>query len=115
MKECVLFIPRVVRIAVLFVIAGAFATGAFAEDTRKAKSEVKPVFPELARKMNLSGTVKVQIEISPAGAVTSAKALGGHPLFIDSAVEAVKRWKFESASSTTSQIVEFKFNNPSSR
>jgi TonB family protein len=104
--------PRVLRLAVLFMFIATFAAVAAAEDGRKVKSEAKPAYPELARKMNLTGVVKVQIEISPAGTVTSAKALGGHPLFIDSAVDAVKKWRFEPASSPTSQIVEFKFTNP---
>jgi protein TonB len=103
---------RVLRIAVFSLIIGLFAISGFAEDGRKAKSEAKPVYPELARKMNLTGTVKVQIDIAPAGNVTSAKALGGHPLFIDSAVDAAKKWRFEPASGTTTQILEFRFTNP---
>lgn len=104
---------RVIRIAVFSLIIGLFAISGFAEDGRKAKSETKPVYPELARKMNLTGIVKVQIDISPTGSVTSAKALGGHPLFIDSAVEAAKKWRFEPASGPTTQILEFRFSNPS--
>jgi TonB family protein len=100
-----------IRGAVLLALLAVFSIGAFAEDNRKAKSEVKPPFPELAKKMNLSGTVKVQVEISPSGTVTSAKAIGGHPLFIDAAVDAVKKWRFEPAPTATSQVVEFKFTN----
>lgn len=104
---------RVLRIAVFSLLIGFFAISGFAQEGRKVKSEVKPVYPELARKMNLTGTVKVQIDISPAGAVTSAKAVGGHPVFIESAVDAAKKWRFESANSTTTQVLEFRFTNPS--
>jgi TonB family protein len=103
-----------IRIAVFFVLIAVFSTAGFAED-RKAKSEVKPVYPELARRMNLTGTVKMQIEISPAGTVTSAKALGGHPVLIDSAADAVRKWRFEPASTATSQVVEFKFVSPNAQ
>lgn len=103
--------PRVVRFVLLTAVIGALGI-AGAQETRKAKSEVKPAFPELARKMNLSSTVKVQVEISPAGTVTSAKALGGHPMFLDSAVEAAKKWRFEPSQEATSQVIEFKFVNP---
>lgn len=89
-----------------------FSVGAFGQEGRKAKNEVKPAYPELARKMNLAGVVKVQVEISPAGTVTSAKALGGHPLFIDAAVDAVRKWRFETSPNATTQVVEFKFANP---
>jgi TonB family protein len=98
--------------AILFALLAVFSVGAFAEDSRKSKNEVKPPYPELARKMSLSGTVKVQVEISPTGTVTSAKAVGGHPLFIDAAVDAARKWRFEPAPSATSQILEFKFANP---
>jgi TonB family protein len=100
-----------VRSAVLMVLVGLFAVSGIAEE-RKSKSEIKPAYPELAKKMNLSGVVKVQVEISPAGTVTSAKALGGHPVFIDSALDAVRKWRFEPSQSPTEQIVEFKFVNP---
>ena len=99
------------RIAVFFAVVAAFTSAGFAED-RKAKSEVKPVYPELARRMNLTGVVKMQIEISPAGTVTSAKAVGGHPLLIESATDAVRKWRFEPAQAASTQIVEFKFVNP---
>jgi TonB family protein len=103
-----------VRSAVFIVLVGFFAVSGRAEE-RKSKSEIKPAYPELAKKMNLSGVVKVQVEISPTGTVTSAKALGGHPIFIDSALDAVRKWRFEAASSATEQIVEFKFVNPNSQ
>jgi TonB family protein len=103
------------RVAVFFAIVAIFSVAGFAEEGRKAKSEVKPVYPELARKMNLSGTVKVQIEISPAGTVTSAKAIGGHPVFIDSALDASRKWRFEAAPNATSQVIEFKFTNPANQ
>lgn len=89
-------------------LLAAASTTALAED-RKAKSKVSPAYPELAKKMNVSGTVKVEIVITPAGAVKSAKALGGHPLLIESAVEAVKKWKFEPASDETTQVIAFDF------
>jgi len=107
--------PRLFCGIVLFTIMAVFSVSALAQDARKSKSEYKPVFPELAKKMNISGVVKVQVEISPAGMVTSAKALGGHPLFIDSAVDAVKKWRFEPSPSATSQVVEFKFVNPNNQ
>lgn len=87
---------------------------AHAQEARKVKSDVKPAFPEMARKMNLSSTVKVQVEISPAGTVTSAKALGGHPMFLEAATDAAKKWRFEPSTESTTQVIEFKFINPSS-
>jgi TonB family protein len=81
------------------------------ETTRKVKSRVDPLYPELARKMRISGTVKLQLVISKDGSVKSTKVIGGPPLLIDASVDAVKRWKFEESKDETTQPVEFKYNN----
>ncbi len=79
------------------------------EITRKVKSRVSPSYPDLARRMMITGVVKVAVVVSPNGSVKSTKVIGGHPLLCDAAVDAVKKWKFEPASDETSGIVEFKF------
>ncbi len=97
-------------IALLAVMVAAQTASAQEESTRKVKTRVAPTYPELARKMNVSGIVKVQIVIAANGTVKSAKALGGHPLLIEPAVDAVKRWKYEPAKDDTTTIVQFNFN-----
>jgi len=103
------------------VILLVFLTGsvlgtkpAFADEEnggRKVKSKVSPQYPELARKLNLSGTVKVEVVISANGTVKSTKIIGGHPLLVESAVDAIKRWRYEPASADTTTVVEFHFTN----
>ena len=77
---------------------------------RKVKSKVAPIFPDLARRMRLSGAVKVEIVIAPNGSVKNTKVIGGHPLLVDPAVDAVKKWRFEPASEETTETIEFKFS-----
>ena len=98
----------IVRGALVAVIVAGIAPSARAED-RKLKTEVKPSYPELAKKMNVSGTVRVEVVITPAGTVKSAKALGGHPLLIDPSVDAAKKCRFETASGETTQVMTFNF------
>ena len=81
------------------------------EKERKIKTKVAPIYPELAKKMNVSGAVKIQIVVAPNGTVRSAKIVGGHPLLIDSAMDAVKRWKYEPAMTESTQLVEFRFTS----
>ena len=81
-----------------------------AEITRKAKTKVSPAYPELARRMSISGVVKVQVVVAPNGTVKNTKVVGGHPLLVNAAVEAVKKWRFEAASEETTGVVEFKFD-----
>jgi len=91
---------------------GSFhAVPAFAQEAldRKVKSKVSPVYPEIARKMGLSGFVKLQVIVTPNGSVKETKVIGGHPILVNAAVDAVKKWKFETASAESAGTLEFKF------
>jgi TonB family protein len=79
------------------------------ESKRKAKSRTNPQYSDLARRMGLSGKVRIELVIAPDGHVKSSRAIGGHPVLVQSCLDAVKDWKFEPASEETSQIVEFDF------
>jgi TonB family protein len=63
----------------------------------------------MAKKMRLTGKVKLEILISPGGAVTSAKLAGGSPVFEKSALDAVKQWHFEPADKETRTVVVLEF------
>ena len=82
------------------------------EITRKVKSRVQPVYPEIARRMNIAGTVRVQVVVAPNGNVKSTKLVGGHPLLANAAIDALKKWRFESGAEDTTGVVEFKFETP---
>ena len=79
------------------------------ELTRKAKTKVAPVYPDIARRMSIAGTVKLAVVVAPNGTVKSSKAMGGHPLLVNAAMDAVRQWKFEPAAAESTGIVEFKF------
>jgi TonB family protein len=77
--------------------------------SRKVKNKVSPIYPEIARRMNITGTVKVMVVVAPNGNLKSSKAVGGHPVLVNAAMDAIKKWKFESATEESSGVVEFKF------
>ena len=79
------------------------------ESTRRAKTKVQPVYPDLARKMNITGTVKIQVVVAANGTVKDAKVVGGHPVLAGAALEAVRKWRFEPAAVESSGVVDFKF------
>lgn len=96
------------------VLLGAYAfaqSGSTDEGKRKVKSRVTPTYPELARRMNITGRVKIEVIISPDGRVKSTRAIGGHPLLVQACQDAVKEWKFTPAPEESTQIVEFDFAN----
>jgi protein TonB len=78
-----------------------------AEIDRKVKSKVAAAYPEIARKMGLTGSVKIQVVVAANGTVKETKVLGGHPILVNAALTAVKKWKFETASGETTGTVKF--------
>jgi protein TonB len=98
-------------IGALVILTGvSFAqSGSTDESKRKVKTKVSPVYPELARRMNVAGKVKIEVVISPDGHVKTTRVVGGHPLLVQACQDAVKEWKFAPASEETTQIVEFEF------
>ncbi|MGA8762366.1 MAG: energy transducer TonB [Candidatus Sulfotelmatobacter sp.] len=79
------------------------------EPSRKVISRTLPSVPALARKMHLTGKVKLELIIAPGGVVTAARLVGGSPVYEQSAIEAVKQWKFERAVKETKQVIVFDF------
>jgi TonB family protein len=97
-------------VVVLFTAASGFAqTGTTDESRRKVKTKVAPAYSELAKKMGVSGRVKIEVVIAPDGRVKSSKILGGHPLLVQNCQDAAKDWRFLAASEETTQVIEFEF------
>ncbi len=104
--------------AVLAVVTmvGAFGLGHVGAQTtqgdeinRRAKTKVQPFYPDLARKMNITGTVKIEVTVAPNGTVKEARVVGGHPVLANSALDAAKKWRFEPAPAESTGVIEFKF------
>jgi TonB family protein len=66
-------------------------------------------YPAIAAKMNLHGTVKLKIWITPDGTVRRLEYVGGHPLLAESALKAVKAWKYQPSDAESTSQVELKF------
>ena len=100
--------------AVLAMTAGVGVAGlqgqeAQGEIVRRAKTKVQPLYPELARKMNITGSVKVEVVVAPNGSVKEAKVIGGHPVLANAALDAIRKWRFEPTAMESSGVVDFKF------
>jgi protein TonB len=55
---------------------------------------VPPVYPDVAAKARLQGTVVIEATINERGRVVNVNLLQGAPLFTDAALEAVKKWVY---------------------
>ena len=81
------------------------------EGNRKVLLRKPPKFPEIARKMNIAGIVRIEAVVAPNGTVKSTSVKGGHPLLAQSAQDTIRDWKWEPSSHETREVIEVKFDN----
>lgn len=102
---------RLIVAVVLFT--GLFARVSAAQSPgdaeRKVIVRIAPVYPELAKRMHVSGVVKLEVVIRPNGNVRSTKVVGGNPVLIQAASDAIYKWKFEAAAVETTEVIQLTF------
>ena len=55
---------------------------------------VQPLYPPLARQARIQGQVVLRAIIGRSGAIENLQVLGGHPMLVQSAIDAVKQWRY---------------------
>jgi TonB family protein len=100
---------RVFSVAALALMI-VMAMPAIAADNRAVKSRVSPVYPEIAKRMKISGAVTIEATVDAEGKVTAVKTVSGNRMLSPAAEEAVKKWKFEPGSGEASVNVELNFS-----
>lgn len=78
---------------------------------RKLLTRVEPAYPETLKRLGISGTVRLQVTISPKGNVENVELLGGNPILGESAIAAVKQWTYAINRSRTVAEVSISFNS----
>jgi protein TonB len=57
--------------------------------------KVQPTYPQIAKTARVQGNVVLQAAISKEGNIENLRVISGPPLLIQSALEAVKQWKYK--------------------
>ena len=57
--------------------------------------KVQPTYPPLAKQARISGSVVLQAVIGKDGSIENLHAVSGHPMLIQSAIDAVRQWKYK--------------------
>jgi periplasmic protein TonB len=57
-------------------------------------SRVEPRYPALAKQIKLEGTVQLHAIIARNGRITALEVVSGHPLLVQSALDAVRQWRY---------------------
>ncbi len=80
------------------------------EGARKIVNRVMPQYPEMARAIQLRGSVKAEAVVEANGAVKSVEVKGGNPVLVRAAQSAIYKWKWAPAAHETREPIEVKFD-----
>jgi TonB family protein len=92
-----------------FVFPAALRAQKIAKSDRKVLVSVKPDYSELLRHAQIGGVVRLKATVSADGKVLNVEVMGGNPILAESAVSAVKGWKYAPAASQTVEDVSISF------
>lgn len=71
---------------------------------RNVLVRVPPAYPELARRMHISGNVVMLVDLRPNGTVSETHVASGHALLRHAAEEAVRKWRFAPGPATAVSV-----------
>jgi TonB family protein len=77
---------------------------------RKVVTRVEPEYPETLKRLYIGGIVRVEAVIAANGAVVSTQLLGGNPILGQSAMKAIKQWKYSPANAKGKLVVQLEFD-----
>jgi TonB family protein len=77
---------------------------------RKILVSGKPQYPDLLKQSRIGGAVRLRATVLPNGTISTVDVLGGNPILAESAVAAIKKWKFAPATSQTFEDITVNFN-----
>ncbi len=100
----------VLGISSLFVGVAVVPRASAQESDRKVITRVEPDYPDALKKLYIGGVVRVEVEVSPNGAVKNVKLLGGNPILGQSTMKAVKSWKYAPAVADETLTVRLEFD-----
>jgi D-alanyl-D-alanine endopeptidase (penicillin-binding protein 7) len=89
--------------------AGAPAAGRKTLAERKVVTKTAAVYPAEAKKKGVEGSVVLDVLITAKGEVTEVKAVKGPEELKESAVSAVRQWKYEPASVDTRATLTIRY------
>lgn len=102
-------------IALLSCLVALSAQGATApepdkEPERKVVARVEPEYPETLKRLYIGGIVRLEVTVAAKGQVENVTLLGGSPILGQSAMSAVKKWRYAPASARSVLEVKISFD-----
>jgi TonB family protein len=102
-------------LALALCLTSLFAPSVLAQraepGSRKVISQVKPAYPQTLKNLHIEGLVRLTVIVLPNGNVSDVAVRGGNPILVESAIKAVKSWKYAPAASQTEEPLVLNFND----
>jgi outer membrane biosynthesis protein TonB len=76
---------------------------------RKLLSSPEVIYPRVAEKMKLRGSVKIAVFVAADGHAMRTEVLGGSPVFVPNVLDAIKRSKWQAAPEESRELVTVDF------
>jgi len=77
---------------------------------RKLITRIEPQYPATLERLYIGGVVRLEVVVAANGTVQGAKLIGGNPILGQSAIAAVKHWKYAAGRSETTTVVRLEFD-----
>jgi TonB family protein len=99
---------RLMQAAALALMV-ALAMPASAADARAVKSKTPPIYPEIAKRMKITGEVRLSVTMDAEGKVTDVQPISGSRALSEAAQDAVRKWRFEHGAGVATVEVSVNF------
>lgn len=102
-------------LAILFLILSCarFTTPAYGQAApaeRTLITRVEPEYPDTLKRLYIGGTVRVEAVVAADGTVESTQLIGGNPILGQTAMRAIKQWKYARGKAKETVIVKLDFD-----
>jgi TonB family protein len=77
---------------------------------RKVITRTEPDYPDTLKRLYIGGVVRIEAVVAPDGTVESTQLVGGNPILGQTAMRAIKQWKYAQASTKEKLIVKLEFD-----
>ncbi|MGD0730040.1 MAG: energy transducer TonB [Terracidiphilus sp.] len=88
----------------------ALAMPARAADDRTIKDRVTPAYPEIAKRLKITGAVTIEATVEADGRVSAVKTISGTTMLSRAAEDAVRKWTFQPGPGKSIVLVQINFN-----
>jgi TonB family protein len=77
---------------------------------RKVITRIEPDYPDTLKRLYIGGVVRIEAVVAPDGTVESTQLVGGNPILGQTAMRAIKQWKYAQANIKEKLIVKLEFD-----